>query len=55
MAGKTGDGGKNWNSQKSGITSNLNAVFFTDANTGYIVGDNGTILKTTTAGEASLK
>ncbi|MDP2194219.1 MAG: T9SS type A sorting domain-containing protein, partial [Alphaproteobacteria bacterium] len=29
---------------------NLNSVFFTDANTGYIVGENGTILKTTNGG-----
>jgi hypothetical protein len=29
---------------------NLSSVYFTDANNGYIAGDNGTILKTTDGG-----
>jgi hypothetical protein len=33
-----------------GISSHLSSVHFTDANTGYAVGDNGTILKTTNGG-----
>jgi hypothetical protein len=31
----------------SGTTNRLNAVFFIDQNTGLVVGDSGTILKTT--------
>jgi photosystem II stability/assembly factor-like uncharacterized protein len=42
---KTTDGGTNWNVQSSGISNDLNSVYFTDANTGYIVGNNGLILK----------
>ncbi|MCX6256985.1 MAG: YCF48-related protein [Bacteroidia bacterium] len=39
-----------WLTIPSGTTSNLRSVCFPDANTGYIVGDNGTILKTTDNG-----
>jgi photosystem II stability/assembly factor-like uncharacterized protein len=39
-----------WVAQNSGTTSNLNSVYFTDVNTGYTVGDSGTILKTTDGG-----
>ena len=39
-----------WFSQNSGTTYNLHGVFFTDANTGNAVGDNGTILRTTDGG-----
>ena len=39
-----------WTALTSGTTNNLNSVFFTDANTGYAVGDYGTILKTTNGG-----
>jgi photosystem II stability/assembly factor-like uncharacterized protein len=39
-----------WFPQNSGTTKNLNDVYFTDANTGYAVGDSGTILKTTDGG-----
>jgi photosystem II stability/assembly factor-like uncharacterized protein len=47
---KTTDGGSEWLDQISGTTNGLNSVYFTDANTGYIVGDDGTILKTTNGG-----
>lgn len=40
-----------WIPQYSGTTKNLNSVHFTDVNTGYAVGDSGTILKTTDGGE----
>jgi len=39
-----------WVPQNSGITNNLRSVFFTNANTGFAVGDSGTILKTTDGG-----
>ena len=44
---KTMDGGSNWNNNNnSGIITTLNSVFFlNDANVGYIVGNNGQILK----------
>jgi photosystem II stability/assembly factor-like uncharacterized protein len=41
---------QDWNSQTSGITQNLNSVFFTDLSTGYIVGNGGKILKTANGG-----
>lgn len=40
----------NWIVQKSGTTSPLNSVYFTDANTGYAVGYYGAILKTVNRG-----
>jgi photosystem II stability/assembly factor-like uncharacterized protein len=39
-----------WVQQKSGTTRNLYGVSFTDANTGTVVGDSGTILRTTNGG-----
>jgi photosystem II stability/assembly factor-like uncharacterized protein len=39
-----------WVQQYSGTTNNLNSVFFTDANTGFVVGDGGIILKTIDGG-----
>jgi len=39
-----------WTPQNSGTMYNLKSVFFTGANTGYVVGANGTILKTTNGG-----
>ncbi len=39
-----------WVPQNSGTTQNLNKVQFVDANTGWAVGDSGTILHTTNAG-----
>jgi photosystem II stability/assembly factor-like uncharacterized protein len=40
-----------WNQQTSGTYENLNGVYLVDANTGYAVGNNGIILKTTNAGQ----
>jgi photosystem II stability/assembly factor-like uncharacterized protein len=40
-----------WFPQNSGTQNSLNSVYFTDYNTGYSVGDSGTILKTTNGGE----
>ena len=39
-----------WVTHNSGTTNDLNSVYFTDVNTGYAVGDSGTILKTTDGG-----
>jgi len=39
-----------WAAQASGITRELNAVFFVDGNTGWAAGDRGTICKTTDGG-----
>lgn len=39
-----------WIEQNSGTTENLNKVKFVSADTGYIVGDNGTMLKTIDGG-----
>jgi len=41
---------KGWVIQSSGTTVSLNSVFFTDINTGVVVGDSGIILRTTNAG-----
>ena len=42
----------NWTAQTSGTTNDLRAVHFpVDATTGYAVGSNGTILKTTDGGD----
>lgn len=40
-----------WLPQNSGTQNTLNSVFFTDNNTGYVVGESGTILKTTNGGD----
>ena len=47
---KTINGGSTWTPQFSGTNESLNSVFFTDVNTGYVVGSSGTILKTTNGG-----
>ncbi len=39
-----------WVQQNSGTTKNLNSVYFTDLNIGYVVGDSGIILKTSDGG-----
>ncbi len=39
-----------WEIQNSGTTETLNAIYTIDQNTAYVVGNNGTILKTTNGG-----
>ena len=39
-----------WVKQNNGTTSDLASVYFTDVNTGYVVGGLNTILKTTNGG-----
>jgi photosystem II stability/assembly factor-like uncharacterized protein len=47
-------GGNTWVPQSGGTTKELRSVYFIDANTGWAVGDSGTILKTTNGGSAWL-
>jgi len=47
---KTSDEGTTWEFQTSGTNYNINSVYFTDSNVGWIVGDGVTILKTTDGG-----
>lgn len=39
-----------WYQLNSGTSSNLRSIYFTDVNTGYVVGYSGTIIKTTNGG-----
>jgi photosystem II stability/assembly factor-like uncharacterized protein len=48
---RTTDGGATWQPQISSSNRALLGVFFIDANTGWAVGEAGTILHTTTGGE----
>jgi photosystem II stability/assembly factor-like uncharacterized protein len=47
---KSTDGGSNWYTQVSNTGYWLNKVSFSDTSHGYAVGDNGTIIHTTTGG-----
>ena len=47
---KTMNGGSTWTIQSGGTNENLWSVCFPDANNGYAVGNNGTILKTNNGG-----
>ena len=47
---RTTDGGENWDLPISGVTNNLNSVFFANSDTGWAVGDWGIILKSTDGG-----
>jgi hypothetical protein len=46
----TDNGGTTWSSLSGGTTENLTDITFTDNNTGYVVGYDGTILRTTDGG-----
>ena len=48
---KTTNGGINWYNQNTGVTDGLLCVQFLNDTVGYITGNSGTILKTTTGGE----
>ncbi|MBK6505305.1 MAG: FG-GAP repeat protein [Ignavibacteria bacterium] len=41
-----------WFTQSSGTSQHLTAVYFVNGNTGWVVGDNGIILKTTNGGRS---
>jgi len=45
---RTTNSGVNWASVTSPTTQSLNGVYFTATNTGYAVGNGGTVIKTTT-------
>ena len=51
LFGKMGTTNAQWTQLSTGTTQRLNEIFFTSKDTGYVVGANGTILKTTNAGE----
>jgi len=51
----TTDGGENWSSKSIGDTLQLNSIHFVDENIGWAVGENGTILYTTTGGVVSVE
>lgn len=40
-----------WNKQNSGTSENLKSIYFVDIKNGFIVGDNGTLLRTTDGGK----
>lgn len=48
---KTTNAGTSWQQQASGTTAVLTDVHFVDFDDGFVVGDGGTILKTTDGGE----
>ena len=48
---KTTDGGKTWTHRNPGTKNLLKKIFFVDPDNGWIMGDFGTILHTTTGGE----
>jgi photosystem II stability/assembly factor-like uncharacterized protein len=41
---------QSWVTQTSGTTNTLRDIFFIDGSTGWAVGENGTVLKTTNGG-----
>ena len=47
--------GEDWVIQPSGTTNGLNSVSFTDRYIGTVVGNNGTILRTTNGGQSWIK
>jgi photosystem II stability/assembly factor-like uncharacterized protein len=51
---KTTDAGNTWSSQTT-VMDGLNSICLVDANTGYAVGDDGLILKTTNGGVTRIK
>ena len=47
---KTTNAGSSWIELNSTVSTALNSIYFPDSQTGYTVGSNGVILKTTTGG-----
>jgi photosystem II stability/assembly factor-like uncharacterized protein len=47
---KTTDGGANWVTQTPGTGISIRRIYFSDAQTGWAVGNSGAILKTTNGG-----
>ena len=48
----TADGGASWLAQSSGITQNINGVFFSDSLHGWAVGNAGRFLRTVDGGQS---
>src|SRR4030095_15429046 len=46
----TGNGGRNWYPQRSGVSDDLNRVYMVTDRVGLITGDNGTLLRTENGG-----
>jgi hypothetical protein len=46
----TTDGGTTWRVQRSGTSATLSGIAFTSATHGWVVGDNGAVLATTSSG-----
>ena len=44
-----------WSLQSSGVMTTLRSVFFANNNTGWVVGDSGTVLKSTNSGSSWVK
>lgn len=49
---KTGDGGNTWHQVKTDTTLPYNSVWFVDADTGFVFGEDGIILRTTNGGSS---
>ena len=49
---RTDDGGRNWSSQASGVTTTLVDVHFADPQNGLVVGESGMILRTSDGGRS---
>ncbi|OGU38760.1 MAG: hypothetical protein A2315_01245 [Ignavibacteria bacterium RIFOXYB2_FULL_35_12] len=49
---KTNDGGQNWTEVATETDLPLNAVYFVDADTGIVVGEDGIVLRTTDGGSS---
>ena len=47
---KTTDGGKNWDENYSILENALNDIQFIDKNTGWAVGEDGVVIRTTNGG-----
>jgi photosystem II stability/assembly factor-like uncharacterized protein len=52
---RTTDGGSTWEPQSSGTSNPLRGVYFINAKVGTVVGDSGTILRTTNGGVTSVE
>ncbi len=52
---KSTDGGYTWNPINSGTSSALNGLYFSDADNGFVFGDYGVVMHTTTGGVVSVE
>jgi|GEM_PF-974993 len=54
MIFSTSNNGRQWNPQYTGISSDLNSIYFFDNSNGFAVGDSGTVLFTNCGGYSAL-